>query len=805
MTKKKTNTEGENEEFEKDPASSVKSFSLISFVKDERFRYILSFILILFSAFLLLAFISYLFTWSNDQSKLTLSFSNYVFDVTINADNWAGKLGAYISNAMVHNTFGLASVSLIILMVFLSLRLIDIKLVSLKKLIKYLLFLTLWSSLTLGYFFGVSYFYLGGGYGYYLAKWFNAAIGKFGTLSLIIALAFSFLVIAFNETLPMIKRFIASFKRKQNEEKIQSLTSDDEENLLEVENQNTEEPDTTEQNKEVEKPNEEEDNSNIYIKEIPSEKEGDVSLIVERQQSQNEEPYQLSQQLVEEYGEFDIRLDAPKYQFPTLDLLDEHKDDKSGVSEEELLANKNRIIETLKNYGIQITQIKATVGPTVTLYEIVPAPGVKISKIKNLEDDIALSLSALGIRIIAPIPGKGTIGIEVPNQNPQIVSMRSVIGSSRFQESKFELPIALGKTIQNEVFVFDLAKAPHLLVAGATGQGKSVGLNAIITSLLYKKHPSEIKFVMIDPKKIELSDYAKIENHFLAKMPDEEEPIITDVQKVKNTLKSLTIEMDKRYDLLKEVGGIRTIKEYNDKLKKREINPNKYPFLPYIIVVVDEFADLIITAGREIEEPIARIAQLARAVGIHLIIATQRPSTNIITGSIKANFPTRIAFRVTSMIDSRTIIDTPGANQLIGRGDMLISMGSDMTRVQCAYIDAKEITNIVNHIAVQQAPANHFYLPQIIEESSTSGLTDSLDNGKHDDIFADVARIIVSSQMGSTSLIQRKFAIGYARAGRIMDQLEEAKIVGPPEGSKPRQVLIQDLNYLEQILKDLGF
>ncbi len=809
MTKKKEKIQDtENSEFVEEKSNN-KSFSFVALVKDERFRYILSFILILFSGFLVLAFISYLFTWSNDQSKLTLSFSKYLFDPTITSDNWAGKLGAYFSHILIHNTFGIASVSLIVFLVFVSLRLINIINSSLAKLLLHLIFLTLWTSFTLGYIFGTSYFYLGGGYGYYLANWCNAAIGKLGTLFIIVATAFAFLIITFKETLPFFKRMASSFKRKSTVVDTELLSDENEEEKsvsddnLDVEN-NDESINPIEVGKkiEAEKP---EENENVIINEIKSDSEDDVSLIVERKAEQNEEPYQLSQKLVEEYGEFDIRLDAPKYQFPSLDLLDEHKDDKSEVSEEELLANKNRIIETLKNYGIQIIQIKATIGPTVTLYEIVPAPGVKISKIKNLEDDIALSLSALGIRIIAPIPGKGTVGIEVPNQNPQIVSMKSVIGSSRFQESNFELPVALGKTIQNEVFVFDLAKAPHLLVAGATGQGKSVGLNAIITSLLYKKHPSEIKFVLIDPKKIELSDYAKIENHFLAKLPDEEEPIITDVQKVKSTLKSLTVEMDRRYNLLKEVGGIRTIKEYNDKLKQREINPSKFPFLPYIIVVVDEFADLIITAGREIEEPIARIAQLARAVGIHLIIATQRPSTNIITGSIKANFPTRIAFRVTSMIDSRTIIDTPGANQLIGRGDMLILTGSDMIRIQCAFIDSKEITKIVNHIAEQQAPSHHFYLPQVVEENVASGVSDNLDNGVRDDLFADVARTIVSTQMGSTSLIQRKFSIGYARAGRIMDQLEECKIVGPPEGSKPRQVLIQDLNYLEQILRDLGY
>lgn len=810
MAKKNKNKEIDNEDFM--PEEKKSSFSLIQFLRDERTRYITSLILILFSVFLVFSFLSYIFTWEDDQSKLSQSFFSYLLNADIDAENWAGKLGAYVSHVLFHNTFGIASLSLIFLLIVVALRIVKVKWISLTKLIRYIIFITLWTSLFMGYWFGVQYFYLGGAYGYYMAKWFNAAIGKFGTLILLFVTAFAFVIIVFKSALPALKNILRSMKKKPKpiieenylNETDEQTTNDVEEAIDEKIAVNEEQ--TENQVNEIEAASDTDDStSNIFIKEIPSENEGDVSLIIERKSDEDKEPYQLSQELVEQFGEFDIRLDAPKYQFPSLDLLDDHNEENNQVSEEELLANKNRIIETLKNYGIQINQIKATIGPTVTLYEIVPAPGVKISKIKNLEDDIALSLAALGIRIIAPIPGKGTIGIEVPNQNPQTVSMKSVIGSSKFQESKFELPVALGKNIQNEVFVFDLAKAPHLLVAGATGQGKSVGLNAIITSLLYKKHPSELKIVMIDPKKIELSDYAKIENHFLAKLPDEEEPIITDVQKVKNTLKSLTVEMDKRYDLLKEVGGIRTIKEYNEKLKKREISPAKYPYMPYIVVVVDEFADLIITAGREIEEPIARIAQLARAVGIHLIIATQRPSTNIITGSIKANFPTRIAFRVTSMIDSRTIIDTPGANQLIGRGDMLISMGSDMVRVQCAFVDAKEVSRIVEHISTQQAPANHFYLPQVVDDTVFSSNLDSMDNGKMDDIFPDVARLIVTSQMGSTSLIQRKFSIGYARAGRIMDQLEEAKIVGPQEGSKARQVLIQDLNYLEQVLKDLGF
>lgn len=497
--------------------------------------------------------------------------------------------------------------------------------------------------------------------------------------------------------------------------------------------------------------------------------------------------------------DYDPTLDLSNYHYPPLELLEEHSSGNPKVTQEELEENKNKIVETLRNYKIEIIKIKATIGPTVTLYEIIPAPGVKISKIKNLEDDIALSLAALGIRIIAPIPGAGTIGIEVPNQNPEVVSMRGIIASRKFQESKYALPIALGRTISNETYTFDLTKMPHLLVAGATGQGKSVGLNAIITSLLYKKHPSQLKFVMVDPKKVELSIYSVIEKHFLAKLPGEEEAIITETTKVVNTLNSLCIEMDTRYDLLK-IAQVRNIKEYNEKFVKRQLNPNNgHKYLPYIVVVVDEFADLIMTAGKEVETPIARIAQLARAVGIHMIIATQRPSTNIITGVIKANFPARIAFKVASMIDSRTILDSPGANQLIGRGDMLISVGSEMTRVQCAFVDTPEVDAITEFIAGQQSYPSAFALPEYVPENDGTNLTE-VDLGSRDPLFDDAARLIVSSQQGSTSSIQRRFSIGYNRAGRIMDQLEAAGVVGPFEGSKPRQVLIMDEYSLEQML-----
>lgn len=515
---------------------------------------------------------------------------------------------------------------------------------------------------------------------------------------------------------------------------------------------------------------------------------------------EQEETVPINQEPLED---FDPTLDLSRYKFPTIDLLEDHQINNSVVSKEELESNKNKIVETLRHYKIEIVQIKATIGPTVTLYEIVPAPGVRISKIKNLEDDIALSLSALGIRIIAPIPGKGTIGIEVPNRTPEIVSMKNIIASKKFQESKFALPVALGRTISNETYTLDLTKMPHLLVAGATGQGKSVGLNAIITSLLYKKHPSQLKFVLIDPKKVELSIYSTIEKHFLAKLPDEEEPIITDINKVISTLNSLCIEMDSRYDLLKKAHA-RNIKEYNTKFVKRKLNPeNGHRYLPYIVVIIDEFADLIMTAGKEVEAPIARIAQLARAIGIHMIIATQRPSTNIITGVIKANFPARIAFKVASMIDSRTILDSPGANQLIGRGDMLISTSSDLVRVQCAFVDTPEVEAITDYIMEQQSYPSALMLPEYVGESSESGAGE-IDLQKRDALFEEAARLVVTSQQGSTSGIQRRFSIGYNRAGRIVDQLEAAGIVGPFEGSKARQVLIQDEYSLEQLLNNIA-
>jgi S-DNA-T family DNA segregation ATPase FtsK/SpoIIIE len=534
---------------------------------------------------------------------------------------------------------------------------------------------------------------------------------------------------------------------------------------------------------------------------LPQEEEADISLEVEKVKEEKEEKDIKAEKLVKDFGEFDPKLELGSYKFPPLELLEAHG--AAGgitINQEELEENKNRIVSTLKNYKIGIAQIKATIGPTVTLYEIVPEAGIRISKIKNLEDDIALSLAALGIRIIAPIPGKGTVGIEVPNKNASIVSMRSVIASNKFQKAEMQLPIAFGKTISNETFVVDLAKMPHLLMAGATGQGKSVGLNAVITSLLYKKHPAEIKFILVDPKKVELTLYNKIERHFLAKLPDSDEAIITDNTKVINTLNSLCIEMDNRYELLK-TAMVRNIKEYNAKFKARKLNPNDgHKFLPYIILVIDEFADLIMTAGKEVETPIARLAQLARAIGIHLIIATQRPSVNVITGIIKANFPARIAFRVTSKIDSRTILDAQGADQLIGRGDMLYTQGNDVTRLQCAFVDTPEVSKITEYIGSQRAYPEAHLLPEYIGEDSGTGI--DYDISERDAMFREAAEVIVTAQQGSASLIQRKLKLGYNRAGRIIDQLEAAGIVGPFEGSKARQVLIPDMYSLEQFLEN---
>jgi DNA segregation ATPase FtsK/SpoIIIE, S-DNA-T family len=785
------------------------------FLRDERFKLTLGIFFVLFSLYLYLAFISYFFTWKTDQS---FDWSRVFSGPEIMVDNWAGKFGAYLANKFINNWFGIASAVLPFILLITGLRLLNIRTLPLGKTSRILLVGTILLSIILSFLFGDAGGFLGsgpgGGHGFFLSEWLSSILGKVGTMFLLSVLLLAFALFSFNNTH---EKIMSMFKRGKShtgkdpwsDEQKDQITRGVSGNITndEDEGETFEEGDRSRSDESLQFKTREAEFTDSGAGENKTgtdetgidetgetQKDDGIEMTVEKKQ--NGEMVNSNEAL--EMENYDPTLDLSNYRLPSIELLEEHKSGDSTVSEEELISNKNRIVETLGNYKIQINKIKATIGPTVTLYEIVPAPGIRISKIKNLEDDIALSLSALGIRIIAPIPGRGTIGIEVPNRKPEIVSMRSIIASRKFQESKFELAIGLGKTISNETYVVELTKMPHLLIAGATGQGKSVGLNAIIASLLYKKHPAQLKFVMIDPKKVELTLYNHIERHYLAKLPDSEEPIINDTQEVIRTLNSLTIEMDNRYNLLKSA-KVRIIKEYNEKFIARKLNPREgHRYLPYIVVIVDEFADLIMTAGREIEMPLARLAQLARAVGLHLIIATQRPSTNIITGSIKANFPVRIAYKVTSMMDSRTILDSPGANQLIGRGDMLISVGSDMIRLQCAFIDTPEIERITNHISSQQSYPEAHLLPEYVDESRSD--LNGLDQDDKDDLFEKAARLVVEFQQGSTSLIQRKFSIGYNRAGRIIDQLESAGIVGPYEGSKARQVLIKDLLSLEQFL-----
>jgi S-DNA-T family DNA segregation ATPase FtsK/SpoIIIE len=765
---------------------------------DERFKITFGLVFTAFSVLLVLAFISYLFTWKTDQSfEWHKVFSNPNYRVY----NWSGKAGAWLANLFLNQWFGLASFSVPFMFLIIGLKLMRVKINKTGWILRVTIISTILLSIWLGFIFKSADGFLGSGpggkHGLYVSDWLIAFAGKIGALLILFVLTLALIIFSFNKAFSYIAAFISKAfsilaqifmkasagKPVENSENKQQEKADDDDMVFE-----TEFP--------LHEPQGLKNTPSVSISEI---KEKDVELTVSQPGENSNHDDELP--AYDQLEDYDPTLDLPHYQMPPLEMLAKYDADNPKVSNEELISNKNKIVETLSNYKIQIDKIKATIGPTVTLYEIVPAPGIRISKIKSLEDDIALSLAALGIRIIAPMPGKGTIGIEVPNQNPEIVSMRSVLSSRKFQECNYDLAIALGKTISNETYVFDLAKMPHLLVAGATGQGKSVGLNCIITSLLYKKHPSQLKFVLIDPKKVELTLYAKLEKHYLAKIPDSEEAIITDTHKVIYTLNSLTIEMDQRYDLLKKA-GVRNIKEYNHKFIKRHLNPEKgHRYLPYIVVIIDEFADLIMTAGKEVETPLARLAQLARAIGIHLVIATQRPTTNIITGVIKANFPARIAFRVTSMIDSRTILDAPGANQLIGRGDMLFAPGSDMIRIQCAFIDIPEIESLTDFISFQPGFSTALYLPEYVDENASE--IAEVDLTKKDSLFYDAARLVVINQQGSTSLIQRKFSIGYNRAGRIMDQLEAAGIVGPPDGSKPRQVFFSDEHSLEQYLNSL--
>jgi len=779
--------------------------SLVAFFKDDRFRYAMGIVFLLVALFMILSLISYLVNWKTDQD---FEWSKVFSGPEIRVENSGGKLGAWLSNLLINKWFGLAGFVFPVILVIWAMALYRIRLVKAGKSIRNSLILIVLFSITLGLMFGDAGGLLGSGpggqHGYFLSKWLKASIGTFGTIFLLI-ICYTALILFSTSFLEWIRERTYSFSWSsvlkgeigkeddlKEEESTEDISAKEEEDPLVVSTLDPDSPADTGEELNTQDVAEEK-------QETPgTDNKDDVEMTIEDVSGNNPDDFNPDEGAL---GEYDPTLDLPKYQYPPLSLMKEYDQGDTTVTNEELISNKNRIVETLGNYNIKIDKIKATIGPTVTLYEIVPAPGIRISKIKSLEDDIALSLSALGIRIIAPIPGKGTIGIEVPNQNPRIVSMKSILASKKFQDADMELAIALGKTISNETFVFDLTKMPHLLVAGATGQGKSVGLNAVIASLLYKKHPAQLKFVMVDPKKVELSLYSKIERHFLAKLPESEEAIITDTQQVIHTLNSLCAEMDDRYNLLK-AAQVRNIKEYNTKFINRKLNPNKgHRYLPFIVVIIDEFADLIMTAGREIEHPISRLAQLARAIGIHLIIATQRPTTNIITGVIKANFPARIAFRVTSGIDSRTILDGSGADQLIGRGDMLFVSGSDPIRIQCAFVDGPEIEDVTDFIGQQRGYPTAMMLTPVADEV---GEGSNVDLDKRDDKFEEAARLVVQHQQGSTSLIQRKLSLGYNRAGRIVDQLEAAGVLGPFEGSKARQVLVQDDFSLEQILNKLN-
>ena len=808
----------------------------VNVYQDERTQKLIGLILILAGIYLFIALLSYIFTWDKDQDKVLAPLSE-LFAIETKVYNWLGKLGALVSHVFMYKGFGVASFILVPVFIIYGLQKVLNKQITKPSLFtaKWL-FMMVWVSLTLAFLFHDKLFFLGGGYGYILNQQLGNYVGTVGTVAILAFSMLAFLVLSINLSFRVNKDVIPNtdgeyiiedeFKSTTNDlnphastvfEQEPAYSKEEEEALLNFEVVSsvtepiTEEP-IVEQTETADL--ELSPTSDTPLKPTSLEFEinnpGADEIIAEPEFVKEVVPSEFislddelkASQLVEKFGQYDPTLDLGNYQFPSPELLIDYGTGNAKVSNEELTANKDRIVNTLKNYGIEIARISATVGPTVTLYEIVPAAGVRISKIKNLEDDIALSLAALGIRIIAPIPGRGTIGIEVPNQTPEMVPMRNIIASEKFQNTTHDLPIALGKTINNEIFIADLAKMPHLLMAGATGQGKSVGLNAILVSLLYKKHPAQIKFVLVDPKKVELTLFNKIERHFLAKLPNSEDAIITDNTKVIHTLNSLCIEMDNRYALLQDA-QVRNIKEYNVKFINRKLNPNEgHKYLPYIVLVVDEFADLIMTAGKEVETPIARLAQLARAIGIHLIIATQRPSVNIITGTIKANFPARIAFRVTSKIDSRTILDSGGAEQLIGRGDMLLSTGNDLIRIQCAFVDTPEAEKITEFIGSQRAYPSAFLLPEYVGEDGSLG-KDEVDLSERDKMFEASAKLVVQFQQGSASFLQRKLKLGYNRAGRIVDQLEAAGIIGGFEGSKAREVRCKDMAQLDEIIRNI--
>lgn len=832
--------------------SAKTTSNILRFLRSERGHFLMGVCVIFIALFMLIGMISFFFTGAADQSKVA---NKYFIDLIIHKQdisNWTGVGGAFIAEALINKYCGVFSLVIPIFIGIIGVRLIGIKTISILRAFILCSFILIWgsifSSFILTKIFPDSHIIWGGSHGSVLEQLLETALGGIGVSLIIILLLVVFIIITKQTSVGFFKNL---FPGSNGVPKSDSVEEDDSEELEDdneiieknsvlskifnwfrrkkdaadnVAEGNLEEDNYLPANNDLQR----EVSSPVYTPPVQNKPilnrqsksidvEDDFEVVIPQEEvyqekrsaspiqpiQNREEGHELTASDVEEMEDYDPTKDLSNFHFPSSDLLKVYDNTGKGVDMAEQKANKDKIINTLRNYGIEITSIKATVGPTITLYEIVPQAGVRISKIRNLEDDIALSLSALGIRIIAPMPGKGTIGIEVPNKDPQIVSMQSVIASKRFQECNYDLPVALGKTITNEIFMFDLCKMPHLLVAGATGQGKSVGLNAIITSLLYKKHPAEMKMVLVDPKMVEFNIYSTIEKHYLAKLPDAEKAIITDVSKVTQTLNSLTKEMDDRYELLM-AASVRTIKEYNEKFRKRRLSPLKgHRFLPYIVVIIDEFGDLIMTAGKEIEMPIARIAQKARAVGMHMIIATQRPTTNIITGTIKANFPARMAFRVTSQIDSRTILDMSGANQLIGRGDMLFSQGSDLVRIQCAFVDTPEVEEITQYIGKQQGYSHAFELPEFVGDGGGDDKIGSVDLSDKDPLFEEAARLIVVHQQGSTSLIQRKFSIGYNRAGRLMDQLEAAGIVGGTQGSKPREVLIMDEYSLEQKLSSI--
>ena len=817
MAKKKTEKASEPKDIKKNRITSL--------FKSETSHFVIGLISVIFAVYLLLAFTSFFFTGAADQSILDNQQPGELMQTANQVKNYAGARGAQISEYLINECFGIAAYFIVLFLAVMGMRLMRAYQFRMWKWFMSCTILMIWFSIGLGYVFDgtftESFVYPGGLHGYNVSRWIASQIGPTGLGLLMLVTAILFCVYLTKETMRIVRKTLhPEFKLKKKEKPMVEETVKEEPIAQEEERpepvmpqeytdskptevnfdlpktDEPEEEDKTEdefpfRNMQVPEDNTEEPATNQPIEPEVVEPAEETPFTITDEHTEDDEAY--TGPALEPYNP---RLDLENYKFPHLNLLDHYDEDNNNIDMDEQNANKDRIIEVLRSFDIEISSIKASVGPTVTLYEITPAQGIRIAKIRNLEDDIALSIAALGIRIIAPIPGKGTIGIEVPNAKPRIVPMQSILNSKKFQETTMELPIALGKTITNEVYMVDLAKAPHMLIAGATGQGKSVGLNAIVTSLLYKKHPAELKFVIVDPKKVEFSVYAPIEKHFLAKLPDGDDAIITDVTKVVQTLNSLCIEMDTRYDLLKKA-GCRNVKEYNAKFIERKLNPEKgHHFMPYIVIIIDEFGDLIMTAGKEVELPICRIAQLARAVGIHAIIATQRPTTNIITGTIKANFPARVAFRVAAMMDSRTILDRSGAQQLIGKGDMLYLQGNDPVRVQCAFVDTPEVERIANYISKQQGYPTAFELPEVESEESESSAAE-VDMTKLDPMLRQAAELVVVHQQGSTSLIQRKFSIGYNRAGRIMDQLERIGIVGPSQGSKARDVLCADLTDLD--------